>query len=331
MSSDDDGFCSGPLINTTMMWNTSNPNVTQCLRDTFLVGVPASVLWVFGSVWAVARACGKRNEAGRARITVLFAFKFTLTCVLVINAVCELAARIDGAVGSLHPSDYFYPICLLASFLLSATLLSVEKRYGLHASPPQFAFYFGLMVGVAPTFKVQVETLMEQHGTDTTDWHLLLRTATSWPLIIFVLLLNCWADLDRKPGELEPMESHCSVLSRLFFSWMGGLVRKGYKTTLTFESLPTAPEDMSVTRNVQDFLKRLNPYFTRRALTGRKVSMYPVLAKAYGVRFTLTFILALVHYTLPFLSPTLLQYLIRFISSDEEMWKGYLYAGLLFG
>ena len=55
--------------------------------------------------------------------------------------------------------------------------------------------------------------------------------------------------LIQNADEHEPMEAYCSVPSQIFFSWMGGLVKKGYRSPLTFEDLPDTPSDMDVGRN----------------------------------------------------------------------------------
>ena len=52
-------------------------------------------------------------------------------------------------------------------------------------------------------------------------------------------------------AEHEPMECYCSVPSQIFYSWMGGLVGKGYKNPLTFEDLPKAPPQLDVGQNAK--------------------------------------------------------------------------------
>ena len=82
---------------------------------------------------------------------------------LILNVVSELAIRIESSQ-RMHGSDLFMPICLLLTFTLSLALLFLEKRWGHHSSWPQFAFYFLLFIGTVPTFKVQIEGLIDVPG-----------------------------------------------------------------------------------------------------------------------------------------------------------------------
>lgn len=56
-----------------------------------------------------------------------------------------------------------------------------------------------------------------------------------------------------------------------------------------------------------------------------------MLLLTYGPRFLSTFVIAIIHFSLTFVSPQILKLLIRYISSEEEAtWKGYFYAFVLF-
>ena len=95
-----------------------------------------------------------------------------ILCALILNVICELAIRIVASQ-RMHGSDFFMPICLLLTFSLSLALLFLEKRWGHHTSWPQFAFYFLLFIGTVPTFKVQIERLIDVPGVSI---HLLIQT-----------------------------------------------------------------------------------------------------------------------------------------------------------
>ena len=57
-------FCNGPFFDAELSWNTTNPNLTKCFRDTVLIGVPAAVLWIFGPIWALLNHGERRNHPG---------------------------------------------------------------------------------------------------------------------------------------------------------------------------------------------------------------------------------------------------------------------------
>ena len=41
-------FCKGDFWNLSLTWNTNDPDLTECFRDTILVGVPCAFLWCIG-------------------------------------------------------------------------------------------------------------------------------------------------------------------------------------------------------------------------------------------------------------------------------------------
>ena len=58
-------FCKGPFWNSTLSWHTNDPDITQCFRDTILVGVPCAFLWIIGLplwAWKVIHDTSKPNH-----------------------------------------------------------------------------------------------------------------------------------------------------------------------------------------------------------------------------------------------------------------------------
>lgn len=74
-----------------------------------------------------------------------------------------------------------------------------------------------------------------------------------------------------------------------------------------------------------------NNFFKFLAPAKKPSSILPALIKAFGGTFLFGSCLKLVNDLLTFASPQILKLLINFVSEDEPMWRGYLYAGLLFG
>ena len=45
-------FCNGPFWDLSLTWDTDDPDLPQCFRDTILVGVPCAFLWCIGlPIW----------------------------------------------------------------------------------------------------------------------------------------------------------------------------------------------------------------------------------------------------------------------------------------
>ena len=48
---EENGFCRGPYFDYDLSWNTSNPNLSICFRDTTLIGTPAIAFWLLTAIW----------------------------------------------------------------------------------------------------------------------------------------------------------------------------------------------------------------------------------------------------------------------------------------
>ena len=330
-------FCNGPFWDPNLTWNTTNPNLTQCMRDTVLVGIPCAILWISGPLWLIKCYFSKATDVS-PKLSFLFTAKLLTTLLLVINSLGELTYRLeDTGWHAMHSSDLFQPLCLLSTYFLSMTMVILEKRWISHTSPPQFTLWFTLFLGSVPTFKVQIEDIMDNPKNTT----LILLSATYVPVVFFILALNCWADLDVQQKENDPPENFASFFSHLFYSWMDRLIWQGFKSPLVKDQIPNGPISVNVTRNVYSFLKRWNSKITSLEINftkpldtagnpRKKISVYLTLIQTFGTRFFLASVVGVSHYVLIFVNPKMLKNLVNFINSDEEYWKGFLYALTMF-
>ena len=80
-------FCRDPLIDVDLMWNTKNPNVTDCMRDTLLASLPLIVLLLTG-FWRVAFSLifPSPSSSNQCKLTKLFWARLSLIVVLLFNA-----------------------------------------------------------------------------------------------------------------------------------------------------------------------------------------------------------------------------------------------------
>ena len=176
-----------------------------------------------------------------------------------------------------------------------------------------------------------------------------------------ILFLNCFVDAEptvtKYPKPDLPCPELCSsFLSKVFFQWFDKFIWHGYKQPLENKDLwSMKPEDMS-TEVTPRFLKYWNKSVAKSAQveplpgvtsatftkssasvnfantkTKKPASILPALIKAFGGTFLFGSCLKLFQDVLTFASPQVLRLLIDFVGGDEPAWRGYLYAGLLFG
>nr|CAD7454509.1 unnamed protein product [Timema tahoe] len=127
-------------------------------------------------------------------------------------------------------------------------------------------------------------------------------------IITTMFLLNFFADSQPKYSEYLPVENPCpelgaSFLSRLFFSWLDPLVWKGYRNPLKSADLWSLnPEDTS-----GEIVPVFNKHWEATKLRENKqVSIF--LSQKMSM---------------------IVVFIIQFVTSDEPLWKGYLYAVLM--
>nr|CAD7428322.1 unnamed protein product [Timema monikensis] len=156
---------------------------------------------------------------------------------------------------------------------------------------------------------------------------------------------------------LSPPQNPCPIMrapyhSRLFFSWFDPFVWKGYRSPIRNVDLwGLTPEETS-----REIVPSFNKYwektldkasrkhtpearfsrnsgrmdFVKTTKKIKKPSVLLALVKAFGPTFLFGSILLFCVNVLTFVSPQLLKYLIAFVSSDDPMWKGYMYASMMF-
>ena len=325
------GICRGPLWDGNLTWNTANPDLTLCMRDTFLVGVPCAWLWISGPLWLYNTANNGPGSFRWGTAKLLWA-KLLLCLVLLGSSIQEFSARVEryGGFRNLYPSDIFQPTCLGLTYLLALPMTILEKRKRIFSSPPQFLFWLLLTLGLLPTFKVEVEG-----GHLPED---IFGIFTSFPAAFTLWLLNCFSDLDENGGCLAP-EDKASFCSRSYFCWLDALVWKAFWTRLCQESVPKVTQSLNVGHCARRLLNSWRRHahrggvdFSSRDQEPRKtLNLTFILAKIHWTQFLLVQCLGLVTYAVTFLSPLFLKLLILFIGSrEEETWKGYLFALLLF-
>lgn len=176
-----------------------------------------------------------------------------------------------------------------------------------------------------------------------------------------ILVLNFFVDAEPEQTKYPKPELPCPELeasfpSKIFFQWFDKFIWKGFRNPLENKDLwSMKPEDMStevsplfqkywnrsVAKSAQvepangissaTFKKSSASVNFSTAKTKKPASILPALVKAFGGTFLFGSCLKLFQDVLTFASPQVLKLLIDFVGSDQPAWRGYLFAGLLFG
>jgi hypothetical protein len=164
-------FCQGPLWNSTLSWDTDNPNLTECLRETLLPGVPCGLFWLTLPIWwywvrnyqpklRLRLHDNKTRPDLKDRLTWLFVSKLAVNIIVILNTAGELAWR-HNQTPDLSGSELFYLCCLFLTSTLALIMTTAEKVYLIRSSASLSLIWPALTICSLPTFKVDVEYLID--------------------------------------------------------------------------------------------------------------------------------------------------------------------------
>jgi len=287
-------FCPDDLYNEDIVWNTDNPNFTQCFRETILAACPLAVLFLSLAVKLMVAFC-KPGTVWKGKnyqwdgINLLFFLKLISLVLLMANQISDLINKgISLGWERMHASTHLGFSLWFSSYILAVILTLIDKLHAKHSSAPLFLYWLTATLAAVPTFKVQVEDLI---NTGNKKWEDIILATTFFPFIVIELFLHCWPDLGGyKPQGKEPPETTASFLSQMAFSWFDKLIWQGYRTPLTQEDLPDSPHSVDVQSNVSVFranwLKKVHSLHVDFTTKGEKrpmISIWPIMLRTYAL------------------------------------------------
>lgn len=249
--------------------------------------------------------------------------------------------------------------------MLTAVLIHFNRVHGLRTSGLIFLFWLFFTVLSIPRIRTEFRLSNERDEAQTEnswDTYNFASFLVSFVLSASILLLNFFVDaaptLTKYPVPEKPCpEVGASFPSRVFYQYFDKFVWLGYRRPLVDKDMwSLKPEDAS-TEVAPVFLGHWNKMVAKTSLVHpmpsepsaaftkssasvnfsqskprKQASILPALVKAFGGTFLFGSCLKLVQDTLTFASPQVLKLLINFVENENEPnWRGYLYAGLLFG
>lgn len=351
-----DAFCGSPFWNASITWYTSNPDLTECFQKTVLVWTPCIFLWVFAPLETYYILNSKFRNVPWNWLNVS---KLFLTIVLMGLCIADFSYALwkNGQEREVFSVDYYTPIIKLVTFILSAVLLWYNRLRGMRTSGLLFLFWFFLMLCGIVQYRAELVKGMDDNENE--DFFTYITYLIYFPVVVILFFLNCKADAAPRFSEYPTPENPCpeqgaSFLSRLFFGWFDALAWKGFRRPLETKDLWSMnPEDTA-----HEIIPRFDKYWEKSVeksanvpspkasfhktsasvdLVGKRskktqASVLPAVCKAFGATFLFGSLLKLVQDVLTFVSPQLLKLLIAYVANEEEteVWKGYLYAVLMF-
>ncbi|GAB6029961.1 hypothetical protein CHUAL_005656 [Chamberlinius hualienensis] len=350
-------YCGSPFWDYDIVWNTTTPDFTDCFQKTVLVWIPCAFLWLLSPL-EIHLLLKSRNR--HIPWTWLNIAKLAISVSLCLLTIVDMGHSVHryNQGEDLPYASYYTPFTLFSTFLLVTVFTILEKRRGIQSSGLMFNFWLLLVICGLVTYRTLLMRAIDPVAEVNTFSFVLFMIY--YPLIVSMLVLSCMADSSPIFREQQDIvtkpcpEEHSSFLSRVLFSWFDSLAWYGYRHSLERKDLWSLKTEDRSSYLVPQFERKWNaeiqkstrnrPVQTKASFSSRRqeVEITPVdsnirqpslvkaLFKTFGGTFMYGAFLKLVSDLLIFASPLLLRWLINFVSSNEPMWRGYLYAVLMF-
>ncbi|CAK9795197.1 Multidrug resistance-associated protein 1 [Anthophora quadrimaculata] len=344
-----DQFCGTKFWDKDLMWNTDDPDVTECFQKTVLVWAPCAFLWLFCGIEIYYVLNSKRKNIP---YTWLFISKQVLTVVLILLSIIDLGKAIHNSTDhEVYNVDYYTPIIKIVTFALAFTLVMYNRKHGIQTSGLLFLFWFFFAICGVIQYRRSLREYINGDGVT----YSFVSYMIYYPTVVLLFLLNFLVDAEPKYSEYPRVEKPCpeqrsSFPAKIFYTWFDPMAWKGFKRPLESTDLWSMnPEDTA-----KEIIPKFDKYWNKISQRNKNVqntkasfrkasgqvdfnsgqkkkisSILPPLCKAFGTTFLFGALLKFIQDLSIFASPQILRFLINFIKEDEEMWKGYFYAVLL--
>nr|CAD7452939.1 unnamed protein product [Timema tahoe] len=337
-----------------LTWYTEHPDLTPCFQKTVLIWLPSALLWGLSPLEVFYILNSKNRDVP---------WNWRNVSKLVLTGFIMLLFAIDFGVAAhrssqgyeVFPVDLLAPVIRVVTLALSAALQYYNRKKGLRTSGLLFIFWIFMALFGAVQFRHEIGR--SQYEVQPEPYYPVIGYILAYIATLAVLLLHFFVDAPPTKSDYAPVKNPCPIMrapyhSRLFFSWFDPFVWKGYRSPIrNLDLWGLTPEETSA-EIVPSFNKywektldkasspegvRLTYFnlhrviqFVKTTKKTKKPSVLLALVKAFGPTFLFGSILLFCANVLTFVNPQILKYLITFVSSDDPLWKGYMYASMMF-
>ncbi|XP_048103810.1 multidrug resistance-associated protein 1 [Alosa alosa] len=359
-----DALCSlsglDPLWDWNTTWYTPHPDLTQCFQNTMLVWIPCIYLWVCAPFYCLHLYC---HDCGRIPVSVLCSAKLLLGFFLASFGFVEFfyILLMKNQEIQHHMVFLLNPIIRSMTVVLAVCIVQWERMRGCRSSIFLFLFWLLAVVCSLVPLRAKIQLAMEEGLSP--DFVRYLAFFSYFALQLAQLVLSCFSD-QRPRGKESHEKNPCPVgdasfLSKGLFWWFSGLVVKGYRTPLQAEDLWSLREEDTSNKIISNLQEEWTSVCSKLQQQEKSVSasaalgsrlpeqaqllhklkkeqssgfcLLRTLARNFGPYFLTGTLCLVIHDAFMFSIPQVLSLLLGFINeTDAPLWKGYLYACLMF-
>ncbi|KAG4077224.1 hypothetical protein HA402_005279 [Bradysia odoriphaga] len=343
--------------NSSVTWVESNPDFTECFKQTILVWVPCAFFLIFLPFNLYYRFNSRYADIPWSLQNVT---KFVGIVLLIILTFIDLRMMLglrneDGVY--IYASQIVSTSVKAVTFIFVAILQHIHKIKGHSSSGLLFLFWLLLLICAIPQFRSEIRHYDSENLNSWTQFQF-INFIIFFALIIIQLVLTSFPDKKprlstfhvKKVKNPSP-EPTASFLNRILFHWFTYTTYIGFRRPLTENDIfDINPENTS-----RELIPPFDKYFAESIEKGRRQqskkrrkmkkddgeskpskttngSVTPAIIKAYGVSFLHAGFLQVIIVALLFAQPFLLDELISFtfIAATAPLWQGLILAFGLF-
>ncbi|KTF80935.1 hypothetical protein cypCar_00017707 [Cyprinus carpio] len=350
-----------PLWDWNVTWYTAHPDLTQCFQHTVLVWFPCFYLWVCAPFYCLYL---RFYDNGRISLSSLCCAKTGLGLCLASFGLLEMVYLLVEKRRDIEHHMVFLLSPIIRSFtmILAVLVIHLERLRGFRSSIFLFLFWTLAVICSLVPLRANIQTIIDEGFS--ADAMRFVAFFTFFSLQLAQLILSCFAD--HRPVTLKPVyvKNPCPVedasfLSKVLFWWYGRLVVKGYRSPLQAEDLWSLREEDTSEKIICDLEKEWAKQWAKMqqqesALNGTQALGYKLseqtqllrklhkeqisgfcllrtLAKNFGPYFLTGTLCLVIQDAFMFSIPQVLSLLLGFVrDEDAPLWKGYLFAFLMF-
>nr|QUF59447.1 ATP-binding cassette transporter Abcc1-1 [Brachionus angularis] len=356
-------FCDS-LFWDNLILESKDPDFTNCFQKTFFVWIPSLFLSLFSPLSLFNFYKEKKSNPKYSLLLILkmvFIFnkiKFQLSILILIGI--EFSNIIIYSTISKNQNFYLVeimkPVILILTYIFIIIKLNILNRYSVKFNIILtlfwiISFLFSILILRSKILKLPIKV------SDFT-----LFVISFFLIIINIFLSLCSENKEKIINQRIFPEKYANLLSRLTFSWISGLIYKGYKQEINQNDVWDMDKDNSCKKLGEDLEKEWNkmlsinkkesknkfPKFKSSSIKPEGIDMEPITEFSQGKRKktpSLGWCLIKIHWNYLFISglllliqdlleltgPLLLDGLIRFVSNKKQSnMIGYFLASLLF-
>ncbi|KAM9734455.1 multidrug resistance-associated protein 1-like [Menidia menidia] len=336
----------------------SSLDLTRCFQQTVLVWAPGLYLWTCAPFYLVyLQLCPK----GLIPLSRLCCIKTLLALSLASFGLLEMfyfLVKLSEIQN--HLLVLLAPLIRVLTLGLAAAVIHVERMKGRRSSVLLFLFWTLLVLCSIVPLKLNIEHIVDQGSSS--DSLRLVAFFISFFLQLTELVLSCFSDGRPLSHRYSHVQNPCpeedaSFLSKFFFFWFSSLGLRGYWRPLQAADLWALRLQDSSIQIMADFQRlwkqqsQSRSWFWLRSWCadpateteqthllrksrrgwGYESSLLWALGRSFGAYFLCGTLCLLLHDAFMFTVPQVLSALLAFMRDrDAAVWKGFLFAALLF-